>query len=309
MFLCSPGRYGPVFILHAPARTVSRVDLLSRRFRSRLIEVFSGYYVLREIDTEFQDADLRPHPGLPSVEQNGQRRSLVQSYYDAIDFSDPVQLRPFLEVVASVLRRLERLARNPQSGSAREDGAELVHELGQCGYEYADGAVRPAATAARLEHAKAIAGIFDSGHLREQIARIERSVDTDPALAIGTAKEMVETVAKTILRERGVEFGASDNLPQLAKKAFKAMRQLPEDIPEGAKGADVIRRMLQQLAAAPQALAELRGLFGTGHGQDGRARGLRARHARLAVGTAATLATYLLETHIENRCGPVAEAE
>jgi hypothetical protein len=44
---------------------------------------------------------------------------------------------------------------------------------------------------------------------------------------------------------------------------------------------------------------ELRGSYGTGHGPDGRARGLHGRHARLAVGMASTLATFLLETHRE----------
>ena len=44
---------------------------------------------------------------------------------------------------------------------------------------------------------------------------------------------------------------------------------------------------------------ELRNLYGTGHGRDGRFIGLKPRHAKLAVGAAATLGTFLLETHLE----------
>ena len=39
--------------------------------------------------------------------------------------------------------------------------------------------------------------------LAEQIRRMKDSVETDPSLAIGTAKELIETCCKTILAERG----------------------------------------------------------------------------------------------------------
>lgn len=40
-------------------------------------------------------------------------------------------------------------------------------------------------------------------------------------------------------------------------------------------------------------VAELRGLRGSGHGREGRAKGLRPRHTRLVVGVAASLVTFL----------------
>lgn len=60
-----------------------------------------------------------------------------------------------------------------------------------------------------------------------------------------------------------------------------------------------MRRLLGNLGNVAQGLAELRNLYGTGHGRTGSAKGLSARHARLAVGSAGTLATFLLETHEE----------
>ncbi len=48
-------------------------------------------------------------------------------------------------------------------------------------------------------------------------------------------------------------------------------------------------------------LAELRGLYGTGHGKHGNASGLGARHAKLAVGAATTLAIFLFETHQQTK--------
>jgi len=121
----------------------------------------------------------------------------------------------------------------------------------------------------------------------------------DPALAIGTAKELIETTCKTILEERGIPFGAEDDLPRLVKETRKALGLVPDDIPDSAKGADTIRRLLNNLGNIANSLAELRNLYGTGHGKSAKSRGLTPRHARLAVGAASTIAIFLFDTHKE----------
>lgn len=150
-----------------------------------------------------------------------------------------------------------------------------------------------------LDDAQAHAEAFDLAHLAEHLQGIEGAVDTDPALTVGSAKELVEATAKTILDGRGIIYGKSDDLPKLARAAFGALRQLPDDGPDAAKGAKIIKRTLSNLASVLQGLAEIRGLYCTGHGRASAARGISPRHARLAACAAATLATYLLDTHNE----------
>ena len=65
--------------------------------------------------------------------------------------------------------------------------------------------------------------------------------------------------------------------PRLARIADAAIRKNP-------------RQLMSQLGSIAQNVAELRSLYGTGHGKEGKARGLQPRHARLVVGSAATLA-------------------
>jgi hypothetical protein len=77
------------------------------------------------------------------------------------------------------------------------------------------------------------------------------------------------------------------------------LKLIPEGIPDTARGADVIKRLLSNLGMIGNGLTELRGLYGTGHGKHGTATGLGARHAKLAVGAAATLTLFLFETHKE----------
>lgn len=139
----------------------------------------------------------------------------------------------------------------------------------------------------------------DPGYVAQQISRMESALYDDPGLAIGTAKELIETSCKTILSQREVAFARDATVPQLVKLTAKQLDLTPDDIPEKAKAADTIRRLLGNLGTIAQSIAELRNEYGTGHGKTAGARGLSSRHAKLAVGAAATLATFLVETHLE----------
>jgi hypothetical protein len=152
-----------------------------------------------------------------------------------------------------------------------------------------------------LDDLKQKAQALNANHLAEQIRRMKDSVETDPRLAIGTAKELIETCCKTILAERGQEISGTPDIPTLTKATLKELNLVPEGIPNSARGADVIKRILSNLSTVGHGLAELRGLYGTGHGQHGSTAGLTTRHAKLAVGASSTLAIFLFETHEQTK--------
>lgn len=282
-------------------------DLISRRLRNMLTDYLVGNSVLREISDEFDAADV---PFVQVPDGGGQRRSLVQGYYAGLDFADAKDARKFLDVLAIFMAKMERDAQTLSAwdvtGSV-DTLARFTEQLRRDGFSYQGSMIAPVTAAARLADAKAIAESFDARHIAEQIHRIEASIDTDPALAIGTAKELVESTFKTILGERGIDYSSKDDLPQLGKKVFKALKLVPEDVPDAAKGAETIKRLLSNLATVVQGLAEVRGLYGTGHGKDGRVKGISPRHARLAVGAASALVTFVFETHLETPTAVAAE--
>lgn len=137
---------------------------------------------------------------------------------------------------------------------------------------------------------------LDAPYLAKAIRRMETHIDSDPALAIGSAKELIETCCKEILHERGETVTGKEDIPKLTKAAFNALKLLPDDVSEQARGAEVIKRLLSNLASVAGGLGELRNLYGTWHGKHGKSDGLQPRYAKLAVGAAATLTTFLLET-------------
>jgi hypothetical protein len=142
-----------------------------------------------------------------------------------------------------------------------------------------------------------VADALDAGWMAKAIERLERAIDTDPDLAIGTAKELVESCCKTILGKRGVEFSKAADLNDLTKLVVKELQLVPDGVSDQAKGADNIRLILRNLTQLTHNLAQLRGLYGTGHGRDGQHRGLQPRHARLAVGSAVAFIDFMADTY------------
>lgn len=148
-----------------------------------------------------------------------------------------------------------------------------------------------------LSRARTVADALDAGWMAREIRRMESAIETDPSLAVGTAKELVESCCKTILERLSVEVTKSMDLPELVRLVAKQLRLLPDDIADHAKGAKLIKVLLSNLTQIPLGLAELRGLYGSGHGRAGNYGGLEVRHARLAVGAAVTFIDFVTSTY------------
>ncbi|GHD20914.1 hypothetical protein GCM10007052_31060 [Halioglobus japonicus] len=78
---------------------------------------------------------------------------------------------------------------------------------------------------------------------------------------------------------------------------MRTLELTPAEIPDAAKAADTIKRLLSNMVSITQGLSELRNYYGTGHGKAHTDKGLQTRHAKLAVGAASTLAVFLTDTH------------
>jgi hypothetical protein len=277
-------------------------ELISIKTRQVFRENMVGW-VLRDISDEFDaariDCDLAYQPPV-----SGQRRTLIEQYYHTVDWAEWSHIKRVLQVFENVLHWAEKLAKEPASAGfppemRKEEVKKLIHFLRKDGFQWSDGRIVAGAGLPLLDDIKETAAVFNAKHMADQIRRMESAVESDPSLAIGTAKELIETCCKTILAERGRPDTGTPDIPTLTKETLKELKLVPNGIPDAARGSDVIKRLLSNLGTIGNGLAELRGLYGTGHGKHGKASGLTPRHAKLAVGAAATLATFLFETHKE----------
>ena len=217
----------------------------------------------------------------------GERRSRVEEYYASLALTDPNDVRRLLDVFENIL--IQAYQTGDESANA------LVRWIQKDGFEFENQRLRARGRDV-AQHLAAMVTAMDAQRLHDDIRRLEDAVESDPTLAIGAAKELVESVCRTILEEMQQQAAKHSDFGELVKATTKCLKLAPSDIPEAARGADLVKKTLHSLAAIVGNMAELRNLYGTGHGKSGKAKGLDPRHARLVAGAASTLATFLWDT-------------
>jgi hypothetical protein len=160
------------------------------------------------------------------------------------------------------------------------------------GYRRAIDSARP-----HLQEAARVAEALSGHYVAQQVRRMQEAVEKDPELAIGTAKEFLETLCKTILSERGMDVSKNEDFPALVKTTVKSLSVVPNSLAAQPQSEKTISALLGNLAAIGHQLAEMRNQSGTGHGKSTEHVSLEKKHAKLAVGAAATLAVFLYECH------------
>jgi hypothetical protein len=156
--------------------------------------------------------------------------------------------------------------------------------------EFYPGSIPAVDTVNDAEHSAAEFNIDDN------IRRIRESLNTDPALAIGSTKELIESVLKTILGLHGPM--RTEDIPKLLKQAQAALGIDPRDVDETIPGSEHLRRLLGSIGQLVISVTELRNLYGTGHGRS-MAPGLDPPSTRLVVGAGTAVAAYLMERYKE----------
>jgi hypothetical protein len=143
-----------------------------------------------------------------------------------------------------------------------------------------------------LQQLKDIAEKLGPEHLEREIARMNSAIERDPELAIGTAKELVETICKTILGEKSVALKGDEDLPKLVRMTMDEIKPM-DGISYGRGTYEAVQKMLGILSTLTQSIAELRNLQGTGHGKEVGKVAPDSRFASLAANSAASLALFL----------------
>ncbi|WP_309735429.1 abortive infection family protein [Chamaesiphon sp. OTE_75_metabat_556] len=117
-------------------------------------------------------------------------------------------------------------------------------------------------------------------------------------MAIGSTKELIEATLKTILNGCNLVYDdKKDDIPKLLKQVQKVLELAPDDVDSSRKGAEIIKKVLSNLGSVAVGIAELRNLYGSGHGKGQKSQGLTSRHARLVVVSGTTLCAFLLDTY------------
>ena len=102
--------------------------------------------------------------------------------------------------------------------------------------------------------------------INEQLDRLRRGSD-DPALMIGTAKEMLESTAKYVCETFSVPYRVNMSFNELWHLARERLGILPKQVDQSQPGAEELREILQSSWSIARMTNKLRNDEGTGHGR------------------------------------------
>jgi hypothetical protein len=251
---------------------MSSVPKLFSRRTLGVFEDASASIPLRQIDRAFEGADIRrgQDPGGP----DGARRAQFRRYIVSVDQHDPQQLDRLGDALGALIEEV---------AASKQDF--LVKAAERDGFAFADGVLKPAGT---TPISFAVMSVEDLAFIDDRGRRLHLLANDSPNDAVGGAKELAESVCRTVLRSIGEAAPEKTaDLVDIAKSTLKALERVPSG-GDAKKGAVLVGGFLQQLGAVVASLGELQNR-----------KGLSPRHARLAVGAAVTFAGFVAETYVE----------
>ncbi|MDD5438007.1 MAG: abortive infection family protein [Patescibacteria group bacterium] len=254
--------------------------------------VLSIHYTNREIDTLF------PELGFPgeSPKDAGNKANKILVWLKRLNKEKPEEAFDILGKALEDLMESEPMYLFDESNmSQRLEARKRIRTvLGNNGMEYVKGGKvsRIGQPSLLTKNLNQILLTRDLSSLKKEFDRSVDLCEKDPEAAITAACAILESFCRVYIEENGLEMPADKTLITLWALVKK---QLGMD-PKLYDGDDNLRCIIQGLGSVVQAIAKIRTERGSAHGRGKAIYRVSARHARLVVGAAHILTTYLLES-------------
>lgn len=151
----------------------------------------------------------------------------------------------------------------------------------------------------KLQAAREILEIAPAAnHIKVQIDAIENAIEKSPSSVFDHSKSLVDTVCKTILKDRSFIFTKNLDSPALLKETLKILKLHHDDVDETNKTYESLKKTANGLQSTMIGICEMRNTHGLiGHGQDAYAASLEAIHAQFVASAADTIVHILYMSH------------
>lgn len=271
---------------------------LTRRTQQKFADFAAAWGTLRTIENVYEahGFGLAIDFQLPS---GGQRRATCAAAEARLNLADPSVARRLMRVYVDAIDDWGHDGVFTPHGSGdpfNNEARALIRALQRDGVPLDDDAKLTLSEPSPVLALDRFGRLDEPGALIQHLERIEAGIAKDPAAAIGSAKELVESVCKFVLTDYGVEYDERrTDLVELYKLVANELKLTREAVPQSSKGSRASHKVLQNLTTVVQSLAELRNELGIGHGRTAPSPAL-SRHARLAANAARTVVEFVLET-------------
>ncbi len=130
------------------------------------------------------------------------------------------------------------------------------------------------------------------------VERMRHAVAKDPEQAIGSTKELLETTFKAILGDSAQT--SQEDINTLLKQTINKLKLADVLLPAEVPGREAIQHLIKALNQIVLRIAELRNLYGTGHGRS-QAKTVDIAYARLVVNAGVAVAGFFIEMWETNK--------
>jgi hypothetical protein len=173
-----------------------------------------------------------------------------------------------------------------------ESRTEITAALKSIGLMYLEGGriIDNRSSIGSVSLSKALeSGSFDEMHI--EFERANGEVESDPGQALTAACSLLEALFKACIEANGESLPSKQTVKPLWTCVQKILSLDPKDQDE-----DDLKRILSGLISVVDGLGSLRTHRGSAHGGGKLRYNVYPRHARLAIGSAHTLASFVIET-------------
>ncbi len=264
-------------------------ELISKATRNEFREVLVGF-VLLEIDMIFEGAGIMAKTDFqPPV--SGQRRSLVEQYYAAIDFCSSADARKVTGAYDEVIEQLYQIQKQVVNPAATQVTIDtLVRRMERDGFRFENGRFVSDMLRLNVVDVPSLIALTEAS-LAEHIEKARAKIEADDnAGAIASAYTLVEGFLKELLRRTGTTFREDEgDIRELYKVASEPLNLSPK----GENLESYLKVILQGLKGQVSGLYELANKASDRHA---RRYNPARHHAKLAVNAAFTLCEFLFDS-------------
>lgn len=139
-----------------------------------------------------------------------------------------------------------------------------------------------------------ISELLNESYVKKQVRLMHESLTNNPHVALGTAKELIETCCKTILTEDGINYETDWDIMKLVKEVNKVVDLIPFNVDNQQLATSSVSKVLSGFSMIVHGVTELRNSYGSGHGHEHNFKMLDNLYVKLAVTAAGELAVFYL---------------
>jgi hypothetical protein len=252
-------------------------------------EVLGGhYYNHTRLNTLFAEA------GAPGEAPPGNCVTKCEQWLKASNLNPGVEPLAVLGKVLETFMELPYVPRPWETSPPAEDPERTRVEkiLAKYGLVYVTGGhVRTIGSSPASATLKAKLHGLDLPGVEEEFKRALDAVESDPPAGVTAACAILESLFKSYIAEVGISAPGKQTIGEL----YKAVRGHLKLDPAGVADQE-LKKILSGLTSLVDGIGSLRTHVGSAHGHNRRSYRVEARHARLAINAAHTLALFILET-------------